>query len=50
MQDAAIVAGLVPADFGLLLQNRDACTGKPLVEPIGCRKADDAAADNNDTL
>ncbi len=47
VQDAAVVAGLVPPDSGLLFEQSDARAGKALSETVRGRQADDAAADDD---
>ena len=48
VQDAAVVAGLVGRELGLLLHDREAQRWPSLQQPICRRQPDDAAADHDD--
>ena len=48
MEHAGVVAGLVPADAILLLQDDDAAVGETLAEAVRGREADDSPADHEE--
>lgn len=47
MEDAAVIAGLVPPDLRLLFQHRHAAFGEAAAEFEGSGEADDASADDD---
>jgi hypothetical protein len=50
MQHAAVVSGLVPADYVLFFQNRDRKAGQSPAQFESGGQTDDATAHNDDAL